>query len=168
MKKIANCSFFNEWDIDYINDYKELIIKVYSNLIKFPLLDNMITIDFNYKSTHLKVPVNIYFKLCYLLAQELADYKDKIYFYSKAKTIYEKKYFEIFREKFKNEYSIASKFYVKGCRPKLRTFHSDEVADFIHNNLSNKMSLLPKNIIENRNKQISIGMKNYHRRKNGK
>lgn len=160
MKRIADCSHFGNWHtLNEINDFKELVSKAYICAINFPLTDDFYYMQFNFQETHLNVPLDIYFKLCVLLAKDLNNVSDKTYYYSKAKLIYEKKQFSIFRKKFASDYSESKKWFKKGCRPRYKTFYGDSLSYLMRLNLSKKMSSLDESTIDRRNKSISRAMR---------
>lgn len=167
MRKRPDACWADEWSIEAAT-FKDFLTKVYIVLISFPLLPEMERKTFHFLGTSVDVPLNIYFKLCVLLARELSNADDKTYYYSKAKTVYEKKNFTIFRDELRSWYEEALPFYKKGCRPRYETIYGKDLAYLMHLNLSGKMSSLGRETIDKRNKAISDGMKKFHskRRKN--
>lgn len=159
---IVDISFFNFWhEIESINEYNKFLNAIFIALEHIPLPPDVYTINYKNRSISIDIPINYYFKLCFLRAQSSTIEEERIYYFSKAVSTFEKPKFKKFRQKYSSFYEMAKPYYVKGYKPPYRILYGDEIANDMKNNLKEKMSSLPDDIIKKRNAKISLGMQNY-------
>lgn len=120
--------------------------------------------NFLYKGISLKVPIEVYYKLCVSRFKQTSVEDEKYYFANCAIRAYNKTKFKKLREK----YNIKEfeKYKVKNYRAKYETLYGEENSKIMKDNLKNKMSSLSEDIIKKRNASIQQAMLDcWHRRK---
>lgn len=119
---------------------------------------------FLYKGISIKVPIEVYYKLCVSRFKQTSVEDEKYYFANCAMRAFNKTKFKHLRSK----YSIEDfkKYSVKNYRAKYETLYGEEISSHMKNNLKIKMSSLSKDTIKSRNKSIQSAMIDcWHRRK---
>ena len=119
---------------------------------------------FLYKGISLKVPSEVYFKLCAARFHQTTNDDEKKYFANCALRTYNKTKFKKLREKYNIE--EFEKYKIKNYRAKYETLYGEENSKIMKDNLKNKMSSLSKDIIKKRNASIQQAMLDcWHHRK---
>lgn len=114
---------------------------------------------FLYKGISVKVPIEVYYKLCTSRFSQTLIEDEKYYFANCAIRAFNKSKFRHLRSK----YSIEDykRYFIKNYRAKYETLYGEEISSYMKANLKNKMSSLDKDTIENRNKSIRSAMLYY-------
>lgn len=119
---------------------------------------------FLYKGISVKIPIEVYYKLCANRFSQTSVEDEKYYFANCAIRAFNKAKFKPLRDK----YSIESfkKYFIKNYRAKYETLYGEEISSHMKTNLKNKMSSLDEDTIKSRNKSIQSAMLKYwHHRK---
>ena len=122
--------------------------------------------SFLYKGISIKVPIEVYYKLCILRFEQTNIEDEKYYFANCAMRAFNKTKFKKLRDIYNDKNETLKKYFVKNYRAKYDTLYGEENASNMKNNLKEKMSSLDEDIILKRNEAIRVAMLDcWHRRK---
>lgn len=164
--KIVDLSLFSFWAeaLQHCDTVSNFLTAIEQAKSTEPIPPQTLTLTYKNRGLEVELPANCYFLMCYLAGTETDNDTERRYFYSKAVTVYEQRYFAKFREFsiYKDRYTTMKPFYTKGIKPSYEVLYGTEIAELMRANLKEKMSSLSRDTVERRNRSISLGMLKHH------